>query len=143
MRGSLGATRRERVLAENPWRQVVLVRHGSGLRVVRRIRADASEGTDLVDRAGALGLVRHVRIPGFAYVEDRAIVGGTLEIAESYVEGVKLGAYLDVVREAISVGVAIAIVHDIALGLSVIHAMIEPSGRPASLIHGRIDVDQM
>ncbi len=131
------------MLAESPWRQVVLVDHDAGLRVVRRIRSDGSEGVDLVDRAGALGLVRQVRIPGFAYLEDRAIVGGTLEIAESYVEGAVIGSALDLVREAITVGVAISIAHDIALGLSVIHAMIEPSGRPAGLIHGRIDVNQM
>lgn len=131
------------MLAESPWRQVVLVDHDAGLRVVRRIRSQGSEGPDLVDRAGALGLVRQVRIPGFAYLEDRAIVGGTLEIAESYVDGVVVGSALELVREAITVGVAISIAHDIALGLSVIHSMIEPSGRPAGLVHGRIDVNQM
>src|SRR5437870_1139840 len=105
MRGSLGATKRERVLSENASRQVVLLDDPQrGLRVVRRISA-SPEGPDLVDRAIALGLVRQVRIPGFAFVEDRALVGATLEIAESYVDGCTLASVADVVREQISVSV--------------------------------------
>jgi serine/threonine protein kinase len=143
MRKSLGATRRERVLAENPWRQVVLLQDPEkGSRVVRRINA-SSDGPDLVDRASALGLIRQVRIPGFALIEDRAIVGSTLEIAESYVEGFTIASAAEAVRSIISVSVAISLVYDLARGLTVLHSIREPTGRPAKLIHGRLDLDQL
>src|SRR5258706_11601960 len=106
MRKSLGATKRERILAENPWRQVVLLSDPErGQRIVRRISASA-DGPDLVDRASALGLIRQVRIPGFALIEDRAIVGSTLEIAETYVEGFTISSAAEAVRSIVSVSVA-------------------------------------
>jgi hypothetical protein len=143
MRGSLGATKRERILADNRWRQVALVQDADTVpRVVRRIRATV-EGVDLVDRASALGLIRGIRVPGFAMIEDRAIVGGTLEIAESFVDGFTLGSAIFAARQAVSVSVAIALVHDLARGLTVIHSIREPTGRPAKLIHGRLDIDQV
>lgn len=143
MRRSLGATRRERVLAENPWRQVVLVNDPEGFRVVRRISATSAEGPDLVDRAGALGLVRQLRMPGFALIEDRAIVGSTLEIAEAFIDGFTIRSALDAIRARISVTVAISIVHDLAKGLSVLQSVVEPTGRPANLVHGRLELDQL
>src|SRR5215470_3601275 len=143
MRRSLGATRRERVLAENPWRQVVLLSDPDrGPRIVRRISASA-DGPDLVDRASALGLIRQVRIPGFALIEDRAIVGSTLEIAETFIDGFTISSAADAVRASVSVSVAISLVYDLARGLSVLHAIREPTGRPAKLIHGRLDLDQL
>ncbi|MCK6551600.1 serine/threonine protein kinase, partial [Myxococcota bacterium] len=144
MRESLGATKRERVLSKKEARQVVVVDDPTrGRRVVRRIAARGTEGPDLVDRAIAVGLVRDAELPGFARIEDRAIVGSTLEIAERFVDGVTLASALDVVRDEISVSVAISMVHEISRGLEVLHAIVEPSGRPASLVHGRIGLDQI
>jgi serine/threonine protein kinase len=144
MRESLGATKRERVLSKKEARQVVVVDDPiRGRRLLRRIAARGADGPDLVDQAIAVGLVRDTALPGFTRIEDRAIVGSTLEIVESYVDGLTLAAALDVVREEISVSVAISMVHEIAKGLELLHGIVEPSGRPASLVHGRLGLDQV
>lgn len=112
-----------------------------GLRVIRRIHGGI--GADLGERASALGLLRQVRIPSFALIEDRAFSGSTLEITETFVDGIVLGDDLETVRRCIGVSVAIAIAHDLARGLSVLHPIREPTGLPARLIHGSIDLDHL
>lgn len=139
---SMGAIVAERLLWERGGQQVLLGRFGDGERVIlRRFSSDVPPLPN--ERARALELVRRAKLPGLAPILGLRMHQGALEVQETFVEGFALGGAAEVVRDHVTVNVALSLVHDVARALALLHALAEEDGTPAKLIHGGLTLDEI
>lgn len=68
---------------------------------------------------------------------------GALEVQETFVEGFALGGAAEIVRDHVTVNVALSLVHDVARALAALHALAEEDGTPAKLIDGGLTLDEI
>ena len=118
----------------------MLIQDANGeLAFLRRLPPSA----DAASRAAALELVAGRRLPGLTFVAGVDREAKVIEVREEWVDGVNVGRVLPVAQEHVSVAVALTLISDVASGLAALHAVTEPDGRPAKLIHGQVRIEHL
>ncbi len=135
-----GQKRDERVLSKKGGLEIQAVTEPNmDPYVLRRLEPGPDDADDLVARKGALGLVQNLKIPAFAQILSSRIDGHHLEITEQHIDGFSLSDALMVVKDHIHVNIALTVAYHVVSGLRILHELKERDGRPARLIHGRLD----
>jgi serine/threonine protein kinase len=130
---------RERVVATRDGRRVVILQEGGKRRTVRRIVC--ADPAERIERLEALELIQQAAPFAFNPIVRSQAKGDRLEIVEEFSDGFSLGGAIDLVREHISVNVALAIAYDLVRGLARLHGLKRRNGDRAHLIHGHLDLD--
>ena len=134
----------EAILSASPGRVVVRVDRGrQSPIVVRRIEVDehATPREELARRLVGLKLIEGRPWQVLAPVQHARLRASTLEITEPWIDGFPLSSVQ--AQAAITVDVALGLIHDLAQGLAELHRTVENNGALARLIHGRVTPEQV